>query len=44
MSHVDHIVSQSATDGTEKGLGEATLSGCLRRGNVNGGLSRSHNE
>jgi hypothetical protein len=44
MSQVDHMVSHSAMDGTEKGLEEGIFWGDLRRGNTNGGLSRSHNE
>jgi hypothetical protein len=44
MSHVDHMVSHSGIEGTEKVLGRAFSSRDLRRGKVNGGLSRSHNE
>ena len=44
MSHADQMVFHSETVGTEKGLEEAATSGDLRRGNVNGGLSRSHIE
>jgi hypothetical protein len=44
MSHADQMVSHSATEGMEEGFEEATPPGDLRRGNTNGGLSRSHSE
>jgi hypothetical protein len=44
MSQVDHMVSHSAMEGMEKWLERESPPSDLRRGNTNGGLSRSHNK